>query len=553
MKRLLTLLLVLSVGTGCKTPHAVRETILLADSLSYEMPDSALRLIERINPRSLHGKRDRADYGLIYSQVLDKNCVDVDRDTLIRPAVQYYTDRGTPLQRALAYYYWGRTLENADSTARAIEAFTLARRALGDDTLCRTFALICNRLGDAHESQYEFESAARMFRSSVNTFASLGEKYNEMIGCSQMVRNSILRGDFTDADEWNDSLYNLAIELADTTMTINSYTYKASILTYLDKNYLEAIQILANTKKKYGDLVPNEVNLQICNLYSCINSIDSARLYARLYEKACNLDLIKQLGILQVKGYIEHAAGNYKLSSDIRSEAICLQDSLYSIQRRLSIEELIRKYDYTIIQQQSIAERKEHHYRLLTGSLISLLIILICLWLMIRWIRIVQRQRVYIEDQKVALEHIQNSKYTLSDRLVLQEKNASILKEMLNNRLEQIRSLACTNYLYDKSKDLKERIERLVFDEKMFQDIELLVNLDYNGIIDELRQGKYGRFTEPDYKLLSMMLAGFTIQDCQIFMGYSYDNLYARRSRIRQKIRMSNGAQKEVLLEIFTH
>lgn len=375
MKKLLTLISFLFLCAGCGTPHVVRDAISAADSLAEERPDSALNLMRRVERRKLRSAKDRALYALVYSKVLDKNCVDVDRDSMIRPCVDYYAEHGPADRRALAYYYWGRTLENADSTSRAIEAFTLARRALGDDTLCRTFALICNRLGDAHEAQYEFESAARMFRSSAATFAALGEEYNEMIGYQRLVINAIRRNDYSHAEDWNDKLIKSAEVIKDTSSIFAGYTYKANIEANWKNNYTNAKKILLFARENFYMYASKEIDLLIGKIYLVEKQLDSARLFFTNYRKS-DLSVADSVGYLELQGFLEYSARNYKRSSEYRDSIIRLQDSVFKVQQQLSIEEIGRKYDYSLLKHQVSAERQMHKYRFIL-AILSIVIILI--------------------------------------------------------------------------------------------------------------------------------------------------------------------------------
>ena len=69
-----------------------------------DRPDSAKIILESIDPKALHTRAGKARFALLYSQALDKNYIDVDRDTLISRALKYYRHRGNAHDRALAYY-----------------------------------------------------------------------------------------------------------------------------------------------------------------------------------------------------------------------------------------------------------------------------------------------------------------------------------------------------------------------------------------------------------------------------------------------------------------
>lgn len=91
-------------------------------------PDSALRVLSEIPESRLTRKSDRAEYALLMSIALDKNYIDVDQDTLILKAVEYFERKGSRRNRFLARYYQGRVYENSGDRVRAIETFSLAER-----------------------------------------------------------------------------------------------------------------------------------------------------------------------------------------------------------------------------------------------------------------------------------------------------------------------------------------------------------------------------------------------------------------------------------------
>ncbi|MBO7365609.1 MAG: hypothetical protein J6U28_02820, partial [Bacteroidales bacterium] len=82
----------------------------LEDIESYiqERPDSALAVLEKIDPEKLTGKKETALYSLLHTMALDKNYKDPMDKSLIEPAVRYYSKHGDPDIRLKAFFYKGR-------------------------------------------------------------------------------------------------------------------------------------------------------------------------------------------------------------------------------------------------------------------------------------------------------------------------------------------------------------------------------------------------------------------------------------------------------------
>lgn len=108
------LIILLIVGCGNGENRRAEQIVSEASGLLHSRSDSALRLIENIDPGKISRRSTRAEYALVYSAALDKNYVDVDRDSLIAIADRYYANHPcSDSLRAVIDYYRGRVCQNA--------------------------------------------------------------------------------------------------------------------------------------------------------------------------------------------------------------------------------------------------------------------------------------------------------------------------------------------------------------------------------------------------------------------------------------------------------
>ena len=100
----------------------------LEDVESYlsEAPDSALSVLDSIPEESLSSGKLRAKYALLRSMALDKNYIDVTSDSIIRPAVEYYSRRGSADERLKTGYYRGMVSYYAGDIDSAMKYFVEA-------------------------------------------------------------------------------------------------------------------------------------------------------------------------------------------------------------------------------------------------------------------------------------------------------------------------------------------------------------------------------------------------------------------------------------------
>ena len=106
----------LSVLVSCYQSH--KRELDLAYTLAESKPDSALAFLNRINQGKLSDK-DMAKYALTYYMAQDKSGLDVDNDSLIRIAYDWYGEHQDDSLYATTLYYMGKYFLLNDSMEQA--------------------------------------------------------------------------------------------------------------------------------------------------------------------------------------------------------------------------------------------------------------------------------------------------------------------------------------------------------------------------------------------------------------------------------------------------
>ena len=119
------------------------DTLAQIESYIEEKPDSALVTLEKIDFSELSNKEEKAKYALLYSMALDKNFIDKTDFEVLQPAIEYYEDNGSAMDKLRTYYYQGRIYQNSGDDALALESFVNAI-IIGDEsddklTIARTY------------------------------------------------------------------------------------------------------------------------------------------------------------------------------------------------------------------------------------------------------------------------------------------------------------------------------------------------------------------------------------------------------------------------------
>lgn len=108
---------------------------LLQDVETYiqERPDSALRVLRKVDSLTLNTKSLRARYSLLFAMALDKNYIDTTALSILEPTVAYYERLGSPQDKMLSCYYLGRIYANRKDYPNAVIFYSQALRESSQD------------------------------------------------------------------------------------------------------------------------------------------------------------------------------------------------------------------------------------------------------------------------------------------------------------------------------------------------------------------------------------------------------------------------------------
>ena len=111
---------------GCSfSPNELK----LAEKLLETSPDSALKVLKKIQPLNTLSEADRALYGLLYFEALDKNGLPLKPDSIINFSTNYFSSHNSDNYLATCFLYKARMLKSAqrfeDATLLYLKALDL--------------------------------------------------------------------------------------------------------------------------------------------------------------------------------------------------------------------------------------------------------------------------------------------------------------------------------------------------------------------------------------------------------------------------------------------
>jgi hypothetical protein len=160
----LALLLFLFVFCACKDRSYPR-ILVVADSLTYVNPDSAITLLKQLKAQISHEpEATQMYYRLLQIKANDKAYITHTSDSAILPIVRYYEKKKAKAHLMEAYYYAGRVYSDLNDAPQALEYFQKAKQASYGSTDYRLISKIYAQIGTLFSYQDIYDESLEMFK-----------------------------------------------------------------------------------------------------------------------------------------------------------------------------------------------------------------------------------------------------------------------------------------------------------------------------------------------------------------------------------------------------
>lgn len=515
------------------------------ESYIEEDPKRALEEIRNITPDNLLSPRTKAKHALLHSMALDKNYIDLTTDSIIAPAVKYYSKHGSSDDRLLMHYYMGRIYENAGDDEKAAVEFSKGEEQSMEVTnnlalgrLYMHFSSIYNRAWNSSKEREYLEKAYRSFQSCNSV------KYcNLVVGRLGMAyANARL---FDKAD----SLYKTGIELVtDDTLAIVQLLGNYARLNVLCPNPKpnDAIALLERRINEYKQ--PLSVELYYVYAYALQLSGKDIKCDEILEQLEISGSDQSDYWYYMIYSHREEykSALKYYKNSSIQYE--------YKVANLLSntIDDKLKNF-YSSEAEKTKMEMKIKVMSLVT-AILSVAMILSAVILKLMFINR-KKQRA----MEMYLNMYESASKKLADYDVQIDEQSSKLNilrasfsQVYKKQFTTIGDLCLTYLTKQGKKDVKDHIYRKVeklianisSDEKLHSQLENKINVELDNIILHLRND-LPKLSNDDMRFISYCIIGFDATLISVILNLSMENVYTKKSRLKAKINALNSPYKE--------
>ena len=546
------LLLLLSL-TACNRDTAQSSRRLAeAESIVVEAPDSALNLLQSLDGSSLRNRAERARYALLHAEASERAGLEVDNDSLLRIAWDYYSQHPNEIRGICkTRFYQGRNRLRKGDKPGALRMFLEIEEQLQKIDEPYYMGLLYLRIGGVYRAELNFVRAYRYYRDARDLFIRSGATRQTAEALLGMTTSALRMQDLTRARRDCTMALELADDLHDDTLVRRSLGLFSTIYT-VSENERIPNELLQRVEASVRRDTSAAAHCTLAQTHLFRHRPDSARRYLEQARQQ-HPDPDLQAMIEYTAYRVEARAGQYREAARKIHRFIYLNDSLTRAALQTSAGMVERDY---YREQAAFADYRMQNRRTWERVVAAALIVVVGIaGLLIR-----QRMRLHKErnERYLLLVRDAEAEYrNLSRRLEQQDHAQARMKGLIASRFDIVDRLGKTLYERENTvsgqaamtREVKQLIEGFAENGDMLQELEQIVDMAHDEVMQKLRRN-YPKMKEADIRLLCYIFGGFSPQVISLFMEESVANVYARKSRLKMRIKNSDAPDRELFLEL---
>lgn len=554
MKRLICGALLLLAATLCGCSDHPRTTALLAqaEALLAERPDSALQLLRQLPAERLGSRALKARYALLTAEVCARAGSDAETDSLLDAAWDYYRNRPDEVRnRCRTRYYQGRSRLRRGDKPGALRLFLEVEEELlrVDEPYYR--GLLCLRIGEVHYAELDFAGAYRRFREARNLFMR-SERPRQTVEALLGMTSSALRMRDPERARRDCTLaLDLADELQDEALAGRCLACFATLYTVSDRERIPDELLQRIDRSVRGDTTATGLRT-LAQVQLLRQHPDSARRTLALAIGRTTRSEERPIE-LYTAYRIETQAGCYREAARMIHRFIFLNDSLTRATLQTSAGMIEKEY---FRERTAFADYRMRSRRIgEAAAAVILLLVVAAGVLLVRQRMRLQRERY---ERELLLAGEVREKYRELVRQTEQTLHAeNRMKGILATRFDIVDRLGKTLYERENTasgqaamtRQVKRLIDGFAADGEMLPELERIVDIVHDNAMRKLRRDFPG-MKQADIRLLCYIFGGFSPQVISLFMHDSVANIYARKSRLKTRIRNSESPERELFIAL---
>lgn len=442
------------------------DSLIAADSLTYVNPDSALEILDGIDKCSLDDE-EMARYALVYTIAQDKSGFDVDDDSLLYIAFDYYSDRPEDTLYGKCQYYMGKYYMLNDCTDKAVDCFKRAVTSSEKLDDKHTQYLALTKLSKAL-LQSDADGSIEFAKRAIDSYYALGDStatYNLAYLKINLSQAYSFAGMFEEAEIECFKAIDIAMS-ADSCVLSDAY----QMMSCVQKDLKQYSLALDYSKKSFeqGDKNNKSKQLNLATAYLDADSLTECRL---IIESMDADDMLMEYTLYYMRYMLNLKMGNIDVAASF-------SDSAYSKLENIYAESLKEKTAYYagLSEKQQKVEVLEKESTL--QSWVFALSIILFLFIVTFIIYVFRLKKEKIDVQlRIETERRKVEEHLHGELIMRKEKQMAVLRNFISDKV-----------------DIAQKIENLksngcdtgLMSEKDWEDIRMFVDSMSDNFVERI-------------------------------------------------------------------
>ena len=522
--------------------------VALAEKLMAEKEtDSAIAVMQEIKePQNNLTDRDYALYALLLSEAMHrKQQLNAETDTLLLPAIKYFSESGDSLYAERALYCKAhldrRLYRMKDAMQSFLKALLFLQGSGNDEQLYR----VNTWLGVVCLNQEEYEGKMRYSKEALKAALRMDNLFYKNLALCDIATGYYFLNRLDSALYYAQAAYDAAIADSLPSQLPHVYTDLGSIYAKMGENgkALEYIDKAIGLRSRKDTLAILGLHADKVDLFGKLGQYDSAYHYFRKAVASPNL-------ATQADAYNHMSGAYYKMGRCNEAYSLLLRftELADSVRKQRHTAEVIALQELYKHEQLSVenlywrtqaAERQSNVYLMATLSLLSLWIASTIYFFYWRNRRRLVEQQHQLASQQEELHHQRQVTTVNLQRMAEMEQKEARLKETFFRRLNQ---------------RIVQEIEKgsnILLSDDDWEDIVQNADIIFDNFTRRLQQ-HYPALNKEDLRYCCMVKMQLSQLEMSQIMHLEKDSVKKRLKRIRmEKMKADSGVTLEELLRRF--
>jgi len=505
---------------GCSfTPNELRTS----EQIMNSKPDSALFILQHIKQQNLKFDSNRALYGILLFQALDKNEKPLAADSLIDFSTKYYSNINDKPHLAFCYFYKARIYKNAQRYDIATSFYIRALDCLQNNKQYDLLGKIHADMGDVCSFQSDYKEALRKYHLSLECFNRIKDRKKVYCRLVDIGRTYRFSKKFNIAQEY----YRYASKHISDSIGCGIIYQEIGSNYYWTKQY-DSAQYYLRKSLCYPYKTTN-YSIRCFNLADLsfdLSQYDSAHHYA-LMALQHPANFFTQRECYRILVNVEYLRKDIKQMGKYMTQYQNCGDSIRKIESQTKSTVLENLHNTTLE-----AKGSKRSMSLIVTALV--LVLFLSAFLVYFLYRRNRLKKVQLDVYKQRLSHKQK-----------------IVAQSLTKKIEETKAIQA-----DKRKNTSVG-QRIKLDKELYNTCLHLNNWDefvaemnqsFNQIVDKL-QLNYPGISQKEIVLCCLQLIDIPHNDKILLLECTSDSLYKLKQRLAQKMNLSSTKKLDLFLE----